>query len=387
MQGTDHKSMLMSHLTGFSKKRVAYDVILKGKVQIAEDTMAFHFEKPKEFHFKAGQHVRVTLIDPPETDSRGIRRFFSLANSPGEKDLILAMRMGPSAFKRVLEKMPVGGQVRIEMLVDSPHESFTLHDDTSKPAIFLIGGIGIVPAFSIIKDWAERKLSHQVVLFYSNRRPEDAPYLNELQQLAKQNPAFKLVATMTAMERSSEPWSGETGYINPAMLRKYLSNHKSPVYYIAGLPEMVDAMRKTLSDIGIKPGGIHAEEFSGFKMSLADDDAYVCPVHPQVIAAKPDHCPKCGQALVRKATSGKGFEKSHLLLSLIVLGIIGFLILHASTVGSLHAGVLSLESPISYLIIVAAIIFIGLKIRFLWHMTHSKGKSILEMHGLGRRDK
>lgn len=62
MSGPDHKSMLLGHLTGdFSKKRVAYDVGLKGKKQIAEGTMAFIFEKPKEFTFKAGQHVRVTL--------------------------------------------------------------------------------------------------------------------------------------------------------------------------------------------------------------------------------------------------------------------------------------------------------------------------------------
>src|SRR5712691_12067270 len=86
-----------------SKKIVAYEVALKDKKQIAEGTIAFVFEKPNGFHFKAGQHIRMTLMNPPETDSEGNSRFFSLANSPQEKDLVIAMRMRDTAFKRVLE--------------------------------------------------------------------------------------------------------------------------------------------------------------------------------------------------------------------------------------------------------------------------------------------
>jgi ferredoxin-NADP reductase len=61
-----------------SMKKTAFEVALKDKKQIAEGTYAFTFEKPKGFQFKAGQHVRMTLIDPPETDSEGDSRFFSL---------------------------------------------------------------------------------------------------------------------------------------------------------------------------------------------------------------------------------------------------------------------------------------------------------------------
>jgi ferredoxin-NADP reductase len=251
-----------------SKKIVAYEVALKEKKQIAEGTMAFVFEKPNRFHFQAGQHVRMTLIHPPETDGKGRRRFFSLASSPQEKDLLIAMRMQDTAFKRVLGRMHIGDKVLIEIMLHGQHESFTLHDNPTKPAIFLIGGIGIVPAFSMIKDAIERELPYNILLFYANRRPEDAPFLDELQNLAEQHPSFTLIATMTEPEKSANAWQGETGYIDHTMLTKYVDDLRSPMYYIAGLSEMVSATKTVLIDSGIQKADIRTEDFSGFKMRV-----------------------------------------------------------------------------------------------------------------------
>ena len=250
-----------------SMKRSAFEVALKGKKQLAEGTLAFIFEKPNGFHFQAGQHIQMTLIHPPETDSEGNSRFFSLANSPQEKDLVIAMRMRDTAFKRVLGRMQTGDKVRIEILLNSPHGSLTLHDDPSKPAVFLIGGIGIVPAFSMIKDATERKLPHKIFLFYSNRRPEDAPFLDELETLTKQHPSFKLITTVTQPEKEVSSWQGETGFINHSMLKKYVDDLESPMYYLAGLPEMVSAMKTMLTDSGVSEENIRAEEFTGFNLN------------------------------------------------------------------------------------------------------------------------
>lgn len=251
-----------------SKKIVAFEVALLEKKTIAEETMAFVFEKPGGFHFQAGQHIRLTLIHAPETDRKGMRRFFSLASSPQEKDIIIAMRMQNTAFKRVLRRMHIGDKVRIEIMQHSAHDSFVLHDDHSKPAVFLIGGIGIVPAFSMMKDAVERDLPHPMVLFYANRRPEDAPFLDELEHLAEQHPSFQIIATMTQPERSVQSWQGETGYITHAMLTKYVDDLQSPIYYVAGMSEMVNAMKTLLKASGVNKEQIRTEDFSGFKMYL-----------------------------------------------------------------------------------------------------------------------
>ena len=250
-----------------SEKRVAYEVALYGKQQIAEGTYAFTFEKPEGFHFKAGQHVRMTLIDPTETDAEYNSRFLTMASTPQEPDLVFAIRMRDTAFKRVLSRMRPGEKVLIEMLLESPHGSFVLHEDASRPAVFIVGGIGIVPAYSMIKDAIQRSLPHRMFLFYSNRRPEDAPLLVELQNLAEQNSSFELIATITEPEKVAQSWQGETGFIDRAMLEKYVDDLKSPIYYVAGLPDMVGAMQTVLAEVGVSNENIRAEEFAGFELS------------------------------------------------------------------------------------------------------------------------
>jgi ferredoxin-NADP reductase len=331
-------------LSGPSKKIAAFEVALKGKTHIAEDTMAFVFEKPNGFHFQAGQHVRMTLIHPPETDSKGKRRFFSLASSPQEKDLVIAMRMRNTAFKRVLRRMQIGDKVLIEIMLHSAHESFVLHDDSSKPAVFLIGGIGIVPAFSLIKDALERKLPHTIVLFYSNRRPEDAPFLDELKNLAKQHPSFKLIATMTEPERSTQSWKGETGYINHAMLTKYVDDLQSPMYYTAGMSEMVSAMKTLLKDSGVQKENIRAEDFSGLKMHI----------------------------MTRLPIAWK----NHFALIAIVVMIIGAVLLHATAVISLSItglGASLLHNPISY-VMIGLMLVVMFKLKHVLGFKHRKEK-------------
>jgi len=110
-----------------------YKTILRRKEEIANGTMAFHFEKPGGFAFKAGQFGDFTLINPVETDAEGNTRGFSLASAPYEVTLMFATRMRDTAFKRVLRTMKIGTEVSL----DAPYGSFTLHNNPRIPAVFL----------------------------------------------------------------------------------------------------------------------------------------------------------------------------------------------------------------------------------------------------------
>ena len=92
-------------------------------------------------------------------------------------------------------------------------------------------------------------LPHKIFLFESNRRPEDAAFLNQLME-AQKNPNYTFVGTMTEIEKSSQKWVGETGYITKPMLGEYIGDLTLPIYYIAGPAAMVSAMRKTLNEAG-----------------------------------------------------------------------------------------------------------------------------------------
>jgi ferredoxin-NADP reductase len=165
-----------------------YGPRLAGRVEIAEGTMAFHFEKPPHFDFKPGQSADLTLSNPPETDAEGNTRTFSIASPSFENQLIFATRMRDTAFKRSLKRIPLGTEVKI----DSPMGSFTLHKNSAKPAVLLAGGIGITPFISIVRQADHDRLPHKLHLFCSNRRPEDTPFLDALQMLGKKQSKFQV---------------------------------------------------------------------------------------------------------------------------------------------------------------------------------------------------
>lgn len=239
---------------------VGYASRLLSRAEVAEGTMAFYFEKPSHFDFKAGQSADVTLSDPPETDSEGNTRTFSIASSPFEDQLMFATRMRDTAFKRSLKTVPLGTEVKI----DSAMGSFTLHKNSARPAVFLAGGIGITPFLSIVRQADHDRLPHKLYFFYSNRRPKDAAFLETLQMLEKSNSNFRLICTMTEMPQSQEEWKGETDFINKEMLSRHLTDLQGPIYYVAGPPAMVTGMRTMLVGSNVDEDDIRTEEFGGY---------------------------------------------------------------------------------------------------------------------------
>lgn len=241
---------------------MTYQSRLSGREKVAEGTMAFHLEKPTGFEFKAGQYVDISLINPPETDSEGNVRSFSIASAPYEDRLLVVTRMRKSAFKRVLATLPIGTEVKLE----GPMGSFTLHKNRVKAAVFLAGGIGITPFLSILRQAAEEKLPQRLHLFYSNRQPKDAAFLNDLEILSKLNANFTFIPSMTEMEMSKLDWANERGFIDREMLLRHMDGLEGPIYYVAGPPAMVAAMREMLTNAGVEEDDIRTEEFGGYSV-------------------------------------------------------------------------------------------------------------------------
>jgi ferredoxin-NADP reductase len=237
-----------------------YTVKLSGREDVAKGTMAFHFEKPDGFVYKAGQFADFTLIDPPENDAEGSTRGFSLASAPYEQDLQIATRMRDTAFKRVMKRLPDGAQLKL----DAPYGSFTLHHNPAIPAVFLTGGIGSTVVRSILLEATHQALPHRIWFFYANRHPEDAAFLSTFYTIAATNPRVTFVPTMTDREYPDKEWTGETGHITKAMLERFVDNFTAPLYYCTGPASLVTAMRNLLNEAGVDDDMIRTEEFTGY---------------------------------------------------------------------------------------------------------------------------
>lgn len=230
------------------------------KETVAEGTMRFWFLKPVDFSYRAGQTIDLTLENPAETDAEGNTRTFSLVSAPHESELSIATRLRDTAFKRTLRNMREGSELSFE----GPIGNFVLHENVKRSAVILAGGIGVTPFRSMIVDVAYRKLPHFITLLFSNRRPEDSPFLDELQAIPKSHPNITVIPTMTEVEKSKLEWKGETGYLDATKLEKYVDKNREPIYYIAGPLQMVKAMHELLLNTGVSNDDIRIEEFTGY---------------------------------------------------------------------------------------------------------------------------
>jgi len=227
-----------------------YEILLEGQQDVAAGTLAFRFTKPPGFAFKPGQAITLLLPDPPpEANSK--QRIFSLVSAPFESDLVVATRMREgSAFKRALKQLPDGAKLQLR----GPRGTMTLHEDRSRAAVFIAGGIGITPFMSMLRQAAHDRLDQRLLLICSNRRPEDTPFLAELEALALKYGQFRMLARMTDRD----------GFVDAAAIESLVGDTPRPVYYFAGPPAMVGAMKAVLRGAGVGDADVRSEQFYGY---------------------------------------------------------------------------------------------------------------------------
>ncbi len=238
-------------------KVVTYQVKLIKKEPITPDAWIFYFRKPKSLLYHAGQYIKMWMeIDDP--DSRGITRYFTLTSSPIEDHLKVTTRILRSSFKKKLESLKTGTKVKIR----GPWGDFFLSPEKHKKIVFLSGGIGITPYRSMIKSAVDQKLDVSITLIASYKTPDEIFFNQELAETAAIYKNIKVINTITQPEGTE--WKGETGRINPEMLKRHLDKLEDYIYYIAGPDPLVDALHKMLKVMKIAEKNILTDGFPGY---------------------------------------------------------------------------------------------------------------------------
>ena len=212
---------------------------------VGTDTYDFVFRTAFPLPFRAGQYLECTLPHP-QTDSRGNRRYFTIASAPSEAQVRLGVKFydQPSSFKRRLLKLPLGTQ----MLGGHPVGDFTLPKDPGRKLAFIAGGIGITPFRSMIRHLLDQQQPRDIALFYSNR-PETSPaYADWLRQAQDQLP-LRVVFT---------------DLITPEMIQSQTPDYLERTFYLSGPRSLVTAFERTLKSMGIKRRHIKIDFFPGY---------------------------------------------------------------------------------------------------------------------------
>ncbi len=213
------------------------------------------------FNYHAGQYIGLVL-DIKDCDERCNARPFSLASSPTEKGrLIITTKLGESAFKKAFFALKPGDKVK----VSGPFGHMSFPEEHTRTAVMLSGGIGITPLRAMIKYATDKKLPNKIILFYSNRIPEEILFKEDLDKLQKQNKNLKIIYTITKPGESELEWTGKIGRINTDLIKENVSEINRAIFYICGPPSMIMDLNRILQELKVPPEHIQVENFSGYE--------------------------------------------------------------------------------------------------------------------------
>lgn len=235
-----------------------YKIVLLQKKQLAEKTWGLWFQKPENFSFHPGQYLRLWL---PGTHIDGFDdwRDFTIASSPSDKDLLIVTREGIRLFKQTLLDIPLDSKIAIQ----APMGGFYLRSNEKRRQVFLAGGVGVTPFYSMIKHSVESGLDLSITLIASFASLESAFFYAELQVLAKQYKHVQVVFTFTRSNPDQKE-GVHSGRISEVLIRQYIDIDTKPVFSIVGSGSMVEDTEDLLQSMGIPEGDVRTESFWGY---------------------------------------------------------------------------------------------------------------------------
>jgi predicted ferric reductase len=142
--------------------------------------------------------------------------------------------------------------------LDGPYGTFSMDREEGAGYVFIAGGVGITPVASMLETMASRGDSRPVVLFYGAKTVDDLTLRAGLEALA---PRLDL-RLVYVIEHPAPAWTGEHGFINTELLRRYLpKNFIHFQFFVCGPPVLMDLMEVELPALGVPVDRLHAERF------------------------------------------------------------------------------------------------------------------------------
>ena len=210
------------------------------------------------FSYKPGQYIEMTLPHH-SADSRGLRRYFTLASSPTEETVRIGVRYYEhgSTFKQAFQNI----NENTELSVGQLGGDFTLPKDPSKKLAFIAGGIGVTPFRSMVKYLDDTNDRRSVILLYGERTVEDIAYRDVFED-ARRNANISTTYVLSS-PGSDSPYV-TYGRIDVELIKTSVPDYLDRLFYISGPQSMVIGVKKSLLALGVPRRNIKTDYFFGY---------------------------------------------------------------------------------------------------------------------------
>lgn len=203
--------------------------------------------------FQPGQFAWIALEISP---FRMREHPFSFASSAETPDRIEFGIKALGDFTKTIKDVKPGTKA----FLDGPYGVFTSDRyENTAGFVFIAGGIGITPIYSILLTLADRDDERPMTLIYSSKTWEDITYREEIN-------ALKNRLDLTVIHVLREPpdnWSGESGYVDKELLSRYIPKRPATRnYFICAAPKMMDRVEQALHDLDVPVTHVHMEHYN-----------------------------------------------------------------------------------------------------------------------------
>jgi ferredoxin-NADP reductase len=208
----------------------------------------------------AGQHidVRLTADDGYQTE-----RSYSIASSPEDKNLMLTIeRVEDGEVSPYLtDGLRIGDQIELRgpiggYFVWDPYDE----KNHNSPLLLVAGGSGIAPLMAMLHHRANSPHKVMTTLLYSSRSYDDVIYRAEIDHLAANDAALRVIYTFT--RRQPPNWKGYKRRIDRAMLTETAwPAADNALAFACGPTALVETVATCLLNLGYKAERIKTERF------------------------------------------------------------------------------------------------------------------------------
>lgn len=216
-------------------------------------TGLFSFTRPDGYGFTPGQFMRITL----KTREGEQTKSFSHCDAPEDESSLVLTRLTGSAFKDALLALKPGDDVR----VSGPHGELTVPAGKTKVG-FLVGGVGVTPAASIVRDSVLRRSGLDCLVLYGNTDQSCIPLHA---RFAEYEAGGAPVRVVDVLSTPLPGWEGESGHITAEILKRHCDPADPRHWFASGPPGFVTAMRGVLDECGIPEDRVSFELFAGYR--------------------------------------------------------------------------------------------------------------------------
>lgn len=203
----------------------------------------------ERLQFRAGQFVWITLGSSPFSLQQ---HPFSVASSELDPTITLtAKELGD--FTSTWSEVEVPSPAFLE----GPFGGFTL-DRRAAGAVFIVGGIGVTPAMSILRTMRDSGDRRSALLVYGTASCDDVVFAEELAAM----PAELDLRLVQVPQDPPEGWEGPSGHIDRELLESLLGDEEMGFeFFICGPEPLMDAAESALRGMGVSWRRIYTERF------------------------------------------------------------------------------------------------------------------------------